>query len=94
MDAAQQAAGAPTQAAAPGKMTLLVHCTLADVPFVVQLDEPTVGDLQFQVAKHCNFPATDFLKAVRGYALLLFPFSMSLLINPNPSHGDLQERIG
>jgi hypothetical protein len=57
------------EADAAGKLRLTVHSTLTDVPFEVELDEPTVAHLQLQVGKHCQFPDTDLLKVVRRHAL-------------------------
>lgn len=56
---------APGNADAAGKMRLTVHSTLTDLPFEVELDEPTVSHLQFQVGKHCQLPEADLLKVVR-----------------------------
>jgi hypothetical protein len=46
-------------------MRLTVHSTLTDLPFEVELDEPTVAQLQLQVGKHCQLPETNLLKVVR-----------------------------
>lgn len=70
-------AHAPHKPGAAGKMSLVVHSTLADVPFTVELVEPTAFHLRQYVGAQCDYHP-EHLRLVRRHVRLDATLELSL----------------